>query len=128
MAVPITALYAGILGLLITALAINVTVHRAKLKVQISDGGNPQMQRMIRVHANAVEYVPLGLLLLGLYELDHGWPAVLHAAGIALIVGRVLHIAGMWNSTDVNFGRAAGPTVTWITIAALAVLNLWQIR
>jgi len=28
----------------------------------------------------------------------------------------------------VNFGRAAGPTVTWITIAALAVLNLWQIR
>jgi len=128
MAVPITALYAGILGLLITALAINVTVHRAKLKVQIGDGGNPQMQRMIRVHANAVEYVPLGLLLLGLYELDQGWPAVLHAAGITLIVGRVLHIAGMWNSTDVNFGRAAGPTVTWITIAALAVLNLWQIR
>jgi uncharacterized protein len=128
MAVPITALYAGILGLLIPALAINVTVHRAKLKVQIGDGGNPQMQRMIRVHANAVEYVPLGLLLLGLYELDQGWPAVLHAAGIALIVGRLLHIAGMWNSTDVNFGRAAGPTVTWITIAALAVLNLWQIR
>jgi uncharacterized membrane protein YecN with MAPEG domain len=82
----------------------------------------------VRVHANAVEYVPLGLLLLGLYELDQGWPAVLHAAGIALIVGRLLHIAGMWNSTDVNFGRAAGPTVTWITIAALAVLNLWQIR
>ena len=26
------------------------------------------------------------------------------------------------------FGRAAGPTLTWITIAALAVLNLWQIR
>jgi uncharacterized protein len=128
MTVPITALYAGILGLLITALAINVTVHRAKLKVDIGDGGNLQMLRMIRVHANAVEYVPLGLLLLGLYELDHGRPVALHAAGIALIVGRVLHVAGMWNTASLNFGRAAGPTVTWVTIAVLAVLNLWQIR
>jgi uncharacterized membrane protein YecN with MAPEG domain len=128
MTVPITALYAGILGLLITALAINVTVHRAKLKVDIGDGGNAQMLRMIRVHANAVEYVPLGLLLLGLYELDQGWPAVLHAAGIALIVGRVLHVAGLWNTAGLNFGRGAGVTLTWITIAALAVLNLWQIR
>jgi uncharacterized membrane protein YecN with MAPEG domain len=128
MAVPITALYAGILGLLITALAINVTVHRAKLKVDIGDGGNAQMVRMVRVHANAVEYVPLGLLLLGLYELDRGWPAALHAAGIALIVGRVLHVAGLWNSAGLSFGRGAGATLTWITIAALAVLNLWQIR
>jgi uncharacterized membrane protein YecN with MAPEG domain len=128
MTVPITALYAGILGLLITALAINVTVHRAKLKVDIGDGGNAQMLRMIRVHANAVEYVPLGLLLLGLYELDQGWPAVLHAAGIALIVGRVLHVAGLWNTAGLSFGRGAGVTLTWITIAALAVLNLWQIR
>jgi uncharacterized protein len=128
MTVPITALYAGILGLLITALAVNVTVHRAKLKVDIGDGGNAQMLRMIRVHANAVEYVPLGLLLLGLYELDQGWPAVLHAAGIALIVGRVLHVAGLWNTAGLSFGRGAGVTLTWITIAALAVLNLWQIR
>jgi uncharacterized protein len=128
MTVPITALYAGILGLLITALAINVTVHRAKLKVDIGDGGNAQMLRMIRVHANAVEYVPLGLLLLGLYELDQGWPAVLHAAGIALVVGRVLHVAGLWNTAGLSFGRGAGVTLTWITIAALAVLNLWQIR
>jgi hypothetical protein len=34
----------------------------------------------------------------------------------------------MWSTAALNFGRAAGPTLTWITIAALAVLNLWQIR
>jgi uncharacterized membrane protein YecN with MAPEG domain len=127
MPVPITALYAGILGLLLTALAINVTVHRAKLKVTIGDGGNPQMQRMIRLHGNAAEYVPLGLILMGLYELDGGLHPALHAAGIALIVGRVLHIWGMWGSAEPNFGRAAGPTLTWLAIAAMAVLNLWQI-
>jgi uncharacterized protein len=127
MPVPITALYAGILGLLLTALAINVTVHRAKLKVTIGDGGNPQMQRMIRLHGNAAEYVPLGLVLMGLYELDGGLHPALHAAGIALIVGRVLHIWGMWSTVEPNFGRAAGPTLTWLAIAAMAVLNLWQI-
>ncbi len=126
--VSITALYAGILALVATALAVNVTVHRAKLKVPLGDGGNAQMLRMIRVHGNAVEYVPLGVLLMGLYELDGGVPAALHAAGIALIVGRVLHAAGLWGTADPNFGRAAGPTLTWLTTAALAVLNLWQIR
>jgi uncharacterized membrane protein YecN with MAPEG domain len=37
MTVPITALHAGVLALLVTALAINVTAHRAKLKVQLGD-------------------------------------------------------------------------------------------
>jgi uncharacterized protein len=128
MPVTITALYAGILGLLMTALAINVTAHRARLKVNVGDGGNPQMQRMIRLHGNAAEYVPLGLILMGLYELDGGLHPALHAVGIALIVGRVLHVWGMWNTVEPNFGRAVGPTVTWLAIAAMAVLNLWQIR
>jgi len=128
MPITITALYAGILGLLMTALAINVTVHRARLHVQIGDGGNPQMQRMIRLHGNAAEYLPLGLILMGLYELDGGLHPALHAAGIALIVGRVLHVWGMWNTVETNFGRVTGPTLTWIAIAAMAALNLWQIR
>lgn len=127
MPVTITAFYGAILALLVTALAVNVTMHRAKLKVQIGDGGNPQMLRMIRLHGNAAEYVPLAVLLMGLYELDGGMHIALQVAGIALIVGRLLHIWGMWNSADVNFGRAAGPTVTWVTIAALALLNLWQL-
>ncbi len=128
MPVAITALYAAILALLLTALAINVTVHRAKLGVLIGDGGNPTMLRIIRIHGNAVEYVPIGVLLMGLYELDGGLPLALHVAGIALIVGRLLYVWGLWNAADQNFGRATGPTITWLTIAALAVLNLWQIR
>ncbi len=128
MPVPITAFYAGILGLLLTALAINVTVHRTRLHVQIGDGGNPQMQRMIRLHGNAAEYVPLGLILMGLCELDGGLHPALQAAGITLILSRVLHVWGMWNTVETTFGRVTGPTLTWLAIAAMAVLNLWQIR
>ena len=56
MPVAVTAIYTSVLALLILALAINVTRHRAKLKVGLGDGGNPQMLRMIRLHADAVEY------------------------------------------------------------------------
>ena len=127
MSLTITALYAAILALIMVALAINVTIHRAKLRVPMGDGGNPQMLRMIRVHGNAVEYVPLGIVLMGILELNSGWHWALHAAGLALILARVLQSWGMWSTDIAGFGRISGQSLTWITIAALAVLNLAKI-
>jgi len=127
MPVAITAIYASISALLLIALAINVTVHRNKLGVLFGDGGKPQMIRMLRVHGNSAEYIPIGVILMGLYELDHGLPVALHVTGIALIVSRLIYIGGIWNADGVTAGRGIGIVLTWATIIALAVLNLWQI-
>ena len=127
MPIAITALYAGILALVVVALGVNVTVHRVKLQVPLGDGGNPRMLRMIRLHGNAIEYVPLAVLLMLIYELNGGWHTALHIAGIALVVGRVLQTWGMWGTEMPGFGRGAGQTLTWVSIAALAVLNLARI-
>jgi uncharacterized protein len=127
MGVPITALYAGVLALLVTAFAINVTVHRNKLKIEVGDGGNPTMLRMVRIHGSAAEYVPLGVLLMALYELNRGLPPALHAAGIALMVSRLAFAAAFWQSTEPGPARGIAAVLTWLTIAALAILNLWQI-
>jgi uncharacterized protein len=127
MPVPITALYAGILALLLTALAINVTAHRNKLGVLFGDGGKPEMMRMIRVHGNSAEYVPISILLMGLYELNRGLPLALHVCGTALIVSRLIYVAGVWSSDTVTAGRGIGIVLTWATVIALAVLNFWQI-
>jgi len=127
MPVAVTAIYASILALLLTALAINVTVHRNKLRVSLGDGGKPQMIRMIRLHGNSAEYVPIGVVLMGLYELNHGQAIALHITGIALIVSRVFFIAGVWNADMPTAGRGIGMVLTWVTIVALAALNLWQI-
>lgn len=124
MPVPTTALYAAILALIIVALGINVTVHRVKFKVALGDGGNPQMLRMIRLHANAVEYLPVALILMALYELNAGWPLALHIIGVALVLGRLLQTFGMWLSDAPGPARGTGQTLTWASIAALAVLNL----
>jgi uncharacterized membrane protein YecN with MAPEG domain len=123
----ITALYAGILALLIVALGINVTVHRVKLGVSLGDGDNPQMLRMIRLHGNAVEYIPIALVLMLVYEINGGWHMALHAAGVALVIGRLLQTGGMWTTEVPGFARGAGQSLTWLTIAALAVLNLLKL-
>jgi uncharacterized protein len=127
MPLSITALYAGILALIVIALAVNVTAHRVKLRVPLGDGGNPQMRRMIRLHGNAAEYIPLALVLMALYELNGGWHTALHIVGIAMIAGRVLQTWGMWATDMANIGRQIGQSLTWLSLAGLAVLNLWKL-
>jgi uncharacterized membrane protein YecN with MAPEG domain len=127
MMLSITATYAAILALIIVALGINVTVHRVKLKVSLGDGGNPQMLRMIRLHGNAIEYLPLALVLMALYELNGGMHIALHIIGIALVAGRLIQTAAMWSTEVAGPGRGIGQTLTWLSIAALAVLNLVKV-
>jgi len=127
MSVSITALYAGILALIVIALAINVTVHRVKLRVPLGDGGNAEMRRMIRLHGNAAEYIPLALVLMAIYELNAGWHMALHVIGIALIAGRVVQTLGMWATDQTNIGRQIGQSLTWLSVAALAVVNLSKV-
>jgi uncharacterized membrane protein YecN with MAPEG domain len=127
MTVSITALYAGILALIVIALAINVTAHRVKLRVPLGDGGNAQMRRMIRLHGNAAEYIPLALVLMAIYELNGGGHMALHIIGVALIAGRVFQTWGMWATDQTNIGRQIGQSLTWLSVAALAVLNLTKV-
>jgi uncharacterized membrane protein YecN with MAPEG domain len=47
--------------------------------------------------------------------------------GIALIAGRVVHTWRM-SGTDVpNIGRQIGQSLTWLSVAALAALNLSRV-
>jgi uncharacterized membrane protein YecN with MAPEG domain len=127
MPLSITALYAAILALIIVALGINVTVHRVKLKVSLGDGGNAEMLRMIRLHANAIEYLPIAIVLMIAYELNGGWHTALHVIGVALVAGRLIQTAAMWSTEVAGPGRGTGQSLTWISITVLAVLNLWRI-
>jgi uncharacterized membrane protein YecN with MAPEG domain len=124
MILSITAVYGAILALIVLALGINVTVHRVKLKVPLGDGGNPTMLRMIRLHGNAIEYVPLAIVLMAIYELNGGWHLALHIIGIALIAGRLIQTAAMWGTEMPGAGRGIGQTTTWLSLGVLALLNL----
>ena len=107
MTLPITALYAGLLGLIYLGLSINISRQRQRNQVGIGHGEVPALERAIRVHGNFSEYVPLVLLLIGLAELNGGPAWGLHGLGVALLLGRVLHAVGLSGSAGVSLPRLA---------------------
>ncbi|WP_135213320.1 MAPEG family protein [Vitreimonas flagellata] len=112
----IAALYAGVNILILLVLAVLVVAGRRKHKITLGDGGNADFNRAVRAHANAAEYIPAGLV--GIVVLALMEPAsplwLLHAAGISLTVGRILHGAGLHAGT-LNFGRMFGMILTWVS-------------
>ena len=82
-----TALYAGILALLLMYLSFGVIKLRKSQRVSIGDGGNEDLKRAMRVQANCAEYAPISLILIALVEAT-GWSLwFVHGLGIALVAG-----------------------------------------
>jgi uncharacterized membrane protein YecN with MAPEG domain len=118
----ITLLYAGLCTLLVLYLAGRVIAGRRGKKVGIGDGGDHELQRRIRVHANAIEYLPLALILLGGMELN-GYPvAVIHAFGVLLLISRLLHAWGLSRHSGVSHGRFIGTLFTLLLMVSMALL------
>lgn len=121
---PITSLYAALGALWIVLLSAWVIWLRNVEKVGIGHGQNPRMARAVRVHGNAVEYLPLALILLALAELNGSPAGWLHGCGVVLLVGRVIHAFGLGRTAGRSLGRILGMVLTVSTILILAVLNL----
>jgi uncharacterized membrane protein YecN with MAPEG domain len=80
------------------------------------------MLRTIRAHGNAVEWVPLGLLLLLVIELSGaGTRFTLHLAGGTLLLGRILHAAGFLGRNKLSVAGAG------LTYLVLLTLSIWAI-
>ncbi|MBN8606510.1 MAG: MAPEG family protein [Caulobacterales bacterium] len=112
----IAALYAGVNILILLVLAVLVVAGRRRHKITLGDGGNADFNRAVRAHANAAEYIPAGLIGIVLLALmDPASPLwLLHAAGISLTLGRILHGAGLHMGV-LNFGRTFGMVLTWLS-------------
>ncbi len=124
-AIATATLYAGLFGLLMLILKINVIRGRMGQHVMFGDGGNEAMQRAIRVQGNAVEDVPivvLGLIGLGLL---YAPALVIHALGATFLVGRILHAAGLGGSSGSSPGRFLGTLLCMIVMLATAAACLW---
>ncbi|MEO7325379.1 MAG: MAPEG family protein [Dokdonella sp.] len=122
----ITGIYVALATLLVLILAGRVSTARGTAKVGLGDGGNPELFRRIRAHANAVENLPLALLLLLMLELNQTQALWLHVFGCVLIVGRIAHAIGMAMSSKESVGRFVGTLLTWGVMLVMAVLLLWQ--
>ena len=119
--IAVTALYAGILALMLAALSLFVVQGRFKNKVSIGDGGNQDMLARMRAHSNFIEYVPMALLAIYLLEVTGHGAWLLHALGIVLVAARAAHPFGMMRKSP-NPYRAAGSLLTLGVLIVAGVL------
>ncbi|BAK11602.1 inner membrane protein YecN [Pantoea ananatis AJ13355] len=125
----ISALYVVIGALLIMKFTLNVVRFRRQHHVAFGDGGHHDLNRAIRIHGNAVETIPLALLLLITLEMNGADVWMVHLTGIVFFVGRFLHAYGLRN--DVMSGRKYGMMLTLFGLSVMVIFNLiylpWQL-
>jgi uncharacterized membrane protein YecN with MAPEG domain len=117
---PITALYASLLVPLYILLAARTILMRFSARISVGDGGDKELLRRMRVHANFAEYVPFALLLMGLAESLALDPRLLHGVGIVLALGRSAHAYGMSRRKDILPLRSGGVIATLSVLIVLA--------
>ena len=122
--IPITAVFTGVLALMLVGISIRVTVLRAKKKISFSDGGDKELAAAIRVQGNFIEYVPIALALMGLIEAMGAKHWIVYLFGTVLVLARITHAFGLYSS--VFPARVVGTSTTWavLAIGGLLVIGL----
>lgn len=119
----VSALYAVLSALLLIKFSFDVVRLRRQYRVAYGDGGFSELQNAIRIHGNAVEYVPITLLLMLFDEMNGADTWLIHAFGVLLIAGRLMHAYGYHHR--LMFWRRWGMSATWACLVMLALTNLW---
>ncbi|NJO55520.1 MAG: hypothetical protein HC834_03235 [Rhodospirillales bacterium] len=120
----ITPIYAGLLTILFIVLSVRVIRRRQAARVTLGDGGDETLLRRSRAQANFAEYVPLGLLLMALVELQDKPAWCVHLIGVLLLVGRVVHAYGFSRTPEPLRLRVAGMAMTFSALGVGAVACL----
>jgi uncharacterized membrane protein YecN with MAPEG domain len=116
---PVFFVCAGLLGLLAVLLTLNVARMRGAKKINLGDGGDPEMTAAIRAHANLIEFAPLCLLLIYVASDFYGfWTTA--ALSALFLLARVLHAGGMLGV--IPQGRFLGATGTTLVLAVTSIM------
>lgn len=122
---PVSLAFSGTLGLLLLLLTYNVLCHRVRIAIEEGGSLDEKAERIVRVHANFTEYVPMGLALMILLDLS-GAPTVFVCLGGGLFTfARIIHAWGYTLTALPNFGRVVGIQLTLGSIAFMALSGVY---
>ncbi len=119
-----TAVFASILALMFIKLSFDVIGFRRKNKISLGAGGIVELERAIRAHGNFAEYVPFGLFLIGVLELNGAPLALVALLGLLLVAGRFFHAKGINEPPPEFTNRVKGMKLTFAALGLSAFANL----
>lgn len=128
MIIPMSAVFASVIVILLLVLSSRVVLFRLKYRKGLGVTEDRDFQVAVRAQANLVEYAPIALILLAIGELNGLSTQVVYWAGMALVVGRVLHAWGMHSGRGgTHWARFSGIVLTWLMMLVTAALVLWNV-
>ena len=124
----ITAIYASLLAFIFVRLSTNVIKLRRQYKIPLGHKNHKDLEQAIRAHANFIEYVPFGLILLSCLEVNKIHPVIVFSLGGLLFIGRFLHAKSFTAPSIDSRKRIQGMKFTFWSIrlmAAMLILSLF---
>ena len=118
----VSALYVVLGVLMVMKFALDVVRYRRHYRVAFGDGGFHDLRVAMRIHGNAIETIPLALLLLVMMEMNGADMWMMHLTALLFFAGRVLHAQGLRRSALA--GRKYGMLLTLFALCGMAVFNL----
>lgn len=115
-------IYASLSALLIIWLSFNVIKVRRKHRISIGDGDCDVLKVAMAAQSNAIEYIPIALLLLFALEYNQGSLLLVHFLGLSLIISRLLHARAIL-SDNLKL-RVFAMQVTVLCLITLALVNV----
>ncbi len=113
---PVTSAVAALAAVALVLLSVRVSLRRMAVGTRIGTGDDETLLRRIRAQGNFIEYVPLGLILLGLAESARAAQPWLWTIAGLLVAGRCLHAVGI--SLGRSSIRAPGMIATYLALLA----------
>lgn len=120
----ITPVYAGLIALLFVLLGMRVIRARRQAKIPLGDGGDRILLRRLRAHGNLAEYAPMAVVLMALIEWQGASAPLVHAVGLCLLGGRLIHAYGVSAEPETYRLRVAGMALTFTALIIGGVVNL----
>ncbi|WP_312946532.1 MAPEG family protein [Superficieibacter sp.] len=119
----VSALYAVLGALLLIKFSFDVARLRMQYRVSYGDGGFSELQSAIRIQSNALEYIPIALVLLLFMEMNGAETWMVHVCGLLLLAGRLMHYYGLHQ----RLGRwkRSGLSATWCALVLMVLANIW---
>ena len=105
----VSALYAVLSALLLMKFSFDVVRLRMQYRVAYGDGGFSELQSAIRIHGNAVEYIPIAIVLMLFMEMNGAETWMVHIC--------FHHRLFRW--------RRSGMSATWCALLLMVLANLW---
>lgn len=129
MTLPVTALTAAILAIMVLATAIATVRQRFRSKVAFGTGEDEGLTRAARAHGNLTEHAPLAVIMIGLLEMVPVNHWALTGVAVAFLGARAAHIVGLHqvHENGPPLLRSLGVIGTWLVYAVLIAWTLYQV-